>query len=769
MRLFKAVILPFIFMLAGIIMPEALFSQITIRGVVRDAYNKQPIENVNVFASELHEGTSTDKRGQFIIQVNNRDTVHLKLTHVAYRSHVYTVIPGFDGSEKLIFLTPAAIEINPVTITATLNPRKISSLPGRVAVLNAAELENLAANNTDDLLQSVANVYINRPWGIFSKGASVSMRGLPGSSRTLILLNGVPMNKVSGGTINWNFIQSGDIEKIEVIKGPNSALYGNNAMGGVINLSTGQPERPLQGKIRSFGGSMNTYGGSLELGGTKKTNGKGFFWNGTAFYRTGEGYYIEPEETRDTTDAKVGLDEYNFGLEGGWNFDSTNTAGLQYRYYNGTFGAGTRIFEDDGAWDRYRSHLLTGIFKGRKGTFDLQARLYYQLENFDRQNESINRTGKYKLSDTESVKNDIGLWLNASRIFFSKHLFTAGFEFKAGNMDAREIYRTSTDRINYGGSLSFAGIFVQDEFNITRKLSAIAGLRFDIASFSGGFQDVTNPTSNTGFIRNTSVEFNNESWVQFSPKLALQYAIKNNLGAYVSVASGFMPPKIDDLTKSGKISKGFKLANPELKPESLINYEAGISWMPSKKLSIEPSVYYSRGYDFQYFVANGDSVETGGADLKPVLQRQNVSGVEIMGAEITARWELFTHFFITASYAMNDSEIVEFSNPYNEEKDITGNALTEVPETKAYASASWRNRIVNLLAYWTYTGKEWYDDENTQYLEPYHVFGVKLSKTLRQGLGFSLSADNIFDNVTIDRKGKLRPGRFVMAEIFYRL
>lgn len=113
--------------------------------------------------------------------------------------------------------------------------------------------------------------------------------------------------------------------------------------------------------------------------------------------------------------------------------------------------------------------------------------------------------------------------------------------------------------------------------------------------------------------------------MQISPKLALQYAIKKNLGAYVSVASGFMPPKTDDLTKSGKISKGFKLANPELKPESLLNYEAGINWMPSKKLSIEPSVYYSRGYDFQYFVATGDSVETGGADLKPVLQRQNVA------------------------------------------------------------------------------------------------------------------------------------------------
>lgn len=127
-------------MLAGFLLPEALFSQLTIRGVVRDAYNKQLIENVNVYALALPEGTSTDERGRFTIKVKNKDTVHLNLTHVSYRSHFYTVKPGNDGSEKVIFLTPVAIEIDPVTITATLNPPKISALPGRVNVLNAKEL-----------------------------------------------------------------------------------------------------------------------------------------------------------------------------------------------------------------------------------------------------------------------------------------------------------------------------------------------------------------------------------------------------------------------------------------------------------------------------------------------------------------------------------------------------------------------------------------------------------------------------------------------------
>lgn len=100
----------------------------------------------------------------------------------------------------------------------------------------------MPANNTDDILNGVANVYVHRPWGIFSKSASVTMRGLPGSSRTLILLDGVPMNKVGGGSVNWNIIEPYDIEDVEIVKGPSSAIYGNNAMTGVVNIKTKKPD-----------------------------------------------------------------------------------------------------------------------------------------------------------------------------------------------------------------------------------------------------------------------------------------------------------------------------------------------------------------------------------------------------------------------------------------------------------------------------------------------------------------------------------------------
>jgi len=114
-------------------------------------------------------------------------------------------------------------------------------VPGRVTIIDSKTINNLPVQNVDEILRSVANVNVNRSWGIFSQNASVTMRGLDGSARVLVLLDGVPLNKSAGGSINWNLVSIDNIDKIEVIKGPASAIYGNNAMTGVISIITKNP------------------------------------------------------------------------------------------------------------------------------------------------------------------------------------------------------------------------------------------------------------------------------------------------------------------------------------------------------------------------------------------------------------------------------------------------------------------------------------------------------------------------------------------------
>ncbi len=150
-----------------------------------------------------------------------------------------------------------------------------------------------------------------------------------------------------------------------------------------------------------------------------------------------------------------------------------------------------------------------------------------------------------------------------------------------------------------------------------------------MANFRGGSLRVSDPSDVTGFPPDSYEEFVENTWTSFSPKISGLYIFNTKISAYLLLYSGFNPPKLDDLCKSDKISKGFKLANPELQPESIGTLETGANWKPHPKINVEPSVYYSNGKDFQYFVPTGDLIDTGGAHLKPYLKRENISQAEI--------------------------------------------------------------------------------------------------------------------------------------------
>ena len=118
------------------------------------------------------------------------------------------------------------VNIDEVIVSANRSSRLIDDIPGRVEKIEAKKIEEMPVQNTDEILRSVANVHVNRSWGIFSQNASVTMRGLDGSSRVLVLLDGAPLNKSAGGSINWHLVPSNNIDKVEVLKGPASTIYG---------------------------------------------------------------------------------------------------------------------------------------------------------------------------------------------------------------------------------------------------------------------------------------------------------------------------------------------------------------------------------------------------------------------------------------------------------------------------------------------------------------------------------------------------------------
>jgi len=163
--------------------------------------------------------------------------------------------------------TPAQLE--PVVVSATRTEQRLKDAPASVTVITREDISSSPSPTTDDLLRQVPG------FSLFRRSSSVvanpttqgvSLRGIgpSGASRTLVLVDGVPQNDPFGGWVYWSRIPLEDIERIEVVRGGGSHLYGSAAMGGVINVVTRRPE-PFAVEGRASGGSRATVDGDLSV------------------------------------------------------------------------------------------------------------------------------------------------------------------------------------------------------------------------------------------------------------------------------------------------------------------------------------------------------------------------------------------------------------------------------------------------------------------------------------------------------------------------
>ncbi|MFH2143935.1 MAG: TonB-dependent receptor [Bacteroidota bacterium] len=658
--------------------------------------------------------------------------------------------------------------IKEVVVTATMTEKSIQDIPGRMALITSEDMEDQVVNNSDDLLRSIANVYVNRSWGIFSKNSSITMRGMDGSARVLVLLDNIPLNKTAGGAINWHMINPEMIDRIEVLKGPCSALYGSNAMGGVINIMSKYPDEKISVNANLFGGSYNTVGGDFLIGSNYIKDGKGIFWNLNGFYHYGEGYIFEPEEVRDETDVETFLRESGTGAKIGYQFNSYNKLEINYLYFDDSRGGGKKIFEEKGSYLSYPTNTARIRYKGEVNKFQIEANAFFTREDYYELKESLNEYNEYKLSEIFMNSSDMGAWAAVTKEFGIQKI-TVGFDMKYGLLDGQDIYRTSYDHIMYQGELMSGALFVQDDINLCKKTNVIIGIRYDNAKYFNGGIDVENPSKATGFTENVTEFYESNEWNSFSPKLALRHNFNDKVNVYISYGTGFNPPKLKDLASSGKISKGFKISNPYIIPEVLSNYEIGTNILLFDKVKIEPSVYYSYGKDFQYLVSTGDSVDTGSDEFKPVYMKDNVSGVEIIGCEMSVEASCNKYISIFGSYSYNYSKIKKFSAVDNISKDLTGKFLMEVSPHLFFTGLKFNSKFVNASLTYQFIDKQFSDDENLTYTGSYSLIDLRIYKKLKKHYTVYINIDNLLDNEYIDRKGQLSPGRFIICGLKFIL
>ncbi len=669
------------------------------------------------------------------------------------------IVNAQDTISKNIFLKD-------IIITSTRSNSKLENIPACIDVVNKEDIENYPSTNLDNLLQSVANVYVNRSWGIFSKNSSVTMRGMDGTNRVLVLYNGVPLNKTSGGGINWYAIQPETVEKIEVLKGSNSALYGNNAMSGIINIVSQIPKDKFKGNLNLLYGGYQTFGSRINLSGNNLKNNQGWYWYANGFWRKGEGYIMTPPELRDSNDCKLSMQEYSTDLQLGYQFNNNSSLSFNYNFYADKRSDGTKIYEKDGSYLKTYSNM--GIISYHNlfaNQILFNAKAFYHYDYFWQHTEKLNETGDtYKLYDTDQSSNDLGLWLNATKNIGKFNKITVGIDLKQGNMDAMDIYRSSTDMVQRKGNISFVAGFLQDEISVNGKWNFVAALRYDYARFNSGSIVVENPSYNTGFARSFTENYPSDKWMSLSPKISAKYLINNKVDVYISASKGFMPATLDDMCSSRKINKGFKLANPQLKPEYVTTYEAGCNYKPMNNLLLESSIYFSQGKDFQYFVATGEVVD----NTSIVLKRENIGDVNIKGFELSAKYQLIKSIILRANYTYNHSEIIKFNALNETGVNLKGKHIAEIPEHQMFVGLFLRNKIVNSGITFNYVGEQWSDEQNSAIINDHFTIDLSLSREWNKKITIAFDLQNILDNEFIDKKGGISPGRYFELEVGIR-
>ena len=148
-------------------------------------------------------------------------------------------------------------QLNPVVVTATRMEEKAGEVPASVSVITSDQIKQKNIRTITEAINYLPGVYSDRPQGMSDNSGGISVRGF-GESNILVLYDGMPLNNGFSGGINWSTISVDDVEKIELVRGAGSSLYGGRAVGGVINIVSKDPNKN-GGKVYTEYGSHNTW------------------------------------------------------------------------------------------------------------------------------------------------------------------------------------------------------------------------------------------------------------------------------------------------------------------------------------------------------------------------------------------------------------------------------------------------------------------------------------------------------------------------------
>ncbi|HKH43880.1 MAG TPA: TonB-dependent receptor [Thermoanaerobaculia bacterium] len=600
-----------------------------------------------------------------------------------------------------------------VTVTATRTEQRLGDTAASVVVLSSDELAASAAPTVDDALRQIPGFSLFRRAGSrfanpTAQGATLRGLGGSGTSRALVLADGVPLNDPFGGWIYWARVPRASLERVEVLRGAGSDLYGSGALAGVIQLLRRDAAAPAL-IAEAAAGELGTFDGSAFGAWTRNAWGvslaaEGFETDGYVLVDPAERGPVDvPASSRHssaegTVERRLGAGGRLFA-RGSW-FDEER-------------GNGTPLQENDTeirAWSAGGDWSVgAGALSLRLSGGDQEYRQTFTAVSAGRTSERLTRS--------QRVPSDFaGLSFQASRPLGDRHALVGGLE-------ARQVRGTSDEvspggqPVSAGGRQRTSGLFLEDVVRATPRLSLTLGGRLDLW---------TND-ENRGAERDESA---------FSPRASLLFQATERWAWTASAYRAFRAPTLNELYRAFRVGDVLTLANPELEAERLTGGETGALWTaPGGRITARTTAFWM---EVEQTIANVTLFTQPGLITR---QRRNLGRTRSRGleAEATARSGRWT---LSGGYLFTGARVE--SAP--EEPGLEGLRLPQVPRHQVSFQMRFddpRLASVGLQARWS--GGQFDDDQNQFRLGSFTTVDALAERPLGRGLSLFAAAENLFD------------------------
>ena len=661
--------------------------------------------------------------------------------------------------------------LDEICVTATRTEKSIADAPGSVSIVTSKEMEKRNIQSIDQALTLLPGVFDTSGKGLLGTTTAITLRGIPLQGRTLLMMDGMPLNDAYSAGVSYGGIYAADLQRIEVVRGPSSSLYGGNAMGGVINLMTAMPCKREFSLSGGYGDEWNSGEGMASLWTTHASYGdkigKWSFY-GSLGYRSTDGYptsdvIVTSAPTAaskivgaiPTTDNK-GAKRYLIGDTGenGWwdytgnfriQYDFSDTTNLRFSYMRTArkyeydtpdtllrnaagapvFSYGTTVTQSsflsgNGSLSQ-DIYTISGetMFGNTKGKFTFgilnQGDNWYLTPNTGATGAKlVGGSGTLNETPNSSYYTDIQF----SSPIMEKHVLTGGITYRYDNADT-----ATTNVLNWqdpdsksglptyraGGVGMLFGAYLQAEVALLNNLTLYAGIRDDYwVSTDGYASQTTAPAFSSSYSGNSKNSVN--------PKGAVVWKPLDGTTFRVTGGRAFHAPTIYQLFRTWASQTASTVTNtegnPNLKPETVLSWDIGVEQDLWKGAKVKATYFQNYMHDLIYSVTTSISPVINGITTTN-KQQSNVGGAESTGFELEAEQSFGKFLRLFTSYTYTDASITDFTVFVPGQPNLTGKFMTQEPRHMLNAGIDASYGPASMLLTGRYVAKRYGNDDNS--------------------------------------------------------